>query len=213
MIYLLSPLKMEGTVHLPMIDFRLKNEVLDFSGIDIVMFTSKQAVKSADALNPMWKELPCLAVGKATAKEIESRGAKVIYHPENFYGEALSAEIIRRFHKSKILYLRPQTVVFDAKAFLAKSGIAIEEKIIYETHCRTFQKKIILDENAIIIFTSPSTIACFFKHYTWEKSYQSVIIGKTTAKHLPKDIRYEIADEATLESSVSKAREIYDRKH
>lgn len=79
-IYLLSPLKKEGTITLPMIRFSLIEEVLDLSACDVLMFTSKQAVKSAEAINPDWKEIPSLAIGSATAKQIEELGGEVLYH-------------------------------------------------------------------------------------------------------------------------------------
>ena len=44
MIYLLSPLKKEGTISLPMISFEIVANSIDFSKCDTLMFTSKQAV-------------------------------------------------------------------------------------------------------------------------------------------------------------------------
>src|SRR5210317_1981990 len=122
MIYLLSPSPKEGTIHLPMIRFSILPSTIDFSGCDTLMFTSKQAVKSAEALTPEWKNYPCLAIGSATAKEIESLGGKVDYQPKSFYGETLSQDIITQFQDKKILYLRPKEVSFDSKNFLAKAG-------------------------------------------------------------------------------------------
>ncbi len=63
MIYLLSVLHREETVHLPMIEFSLVEKELDLDECDTLMFTSKQAVKSAEMLNPEWKKIPCLAIG------------------------------------------------------------------------------------------------------------------------------------------------------
>lgn len=208
MIYLLSPLVKEGCAHLPMIEFALLDMTLDLSGCDILMFTSKQAVKSAEALNPEWKKLPCLAIGSATSKTIESLGAKVIYQPKSFYGETLSQDIIRRFQDKKILYLRPKEVSFDSKYFLAKAGILLQEKIIYETSCITYEKKDKPAQNAIIIFTSPSTIHCFLKNFTWDESYTAVVIGEATKEHLPVNAHYEVADTPLIDSCIEKARQI-----
>ncbi len=208
MIYLLSPLSKEGTIHLPMIRFSLLSSTIDFSRCDTLMFTSKQAVKSAEALNPEWKKYPCLAIGAATAKEIESLGGKVVYHPKSFYGETLSQDIITQFQDKKILYLRPKEVSFDSKNFLAKAGLELHEQIIYETSCVSYEKKEKPGKNAIIIFTSPSTIHCFLKNFEWDESYTAVVIGEATKKYLPVNARYVVADTPLIDACITKARQI-----
>jgi len=208
MIYLLSPLKKEGVASLPMISFELVADKIDFSSCDTLMFTSKQAVVSANTIDKSWKEIPCIAIGGATKKKIEELGGKVIYYPKEFYGEALAKDIQVFFSTKKILYLRPKVISFDSKAYLEKVGIGLEEQIIYETSCVKYsceQKPII---NSTIIFTSPSTINCFFKNFEWDKSYIAILIGKATKAHLPKMCRYVIADEPLIDSCIQKAKEI-----
>ena len=208
MIYLLSPSSKEGTIHLPMIRFSLLPSTIDFSRCDTLMFTSKQAVKSAEALNPEWKKYPCLAIGSATAKEIESLGGKVDYQPKSFYGETLSQDIIAQFHDKKILYLRPKEVSFDSKNFLTKAGIELQEQIIYETSCISYEKKEKPSKNAIIIFTSPSTIHCFLKNFEWDESYTAIVIGEATKVHLPTHAHYEVADRPLIDACITKASQI-----
>ncbi|MFT7878770.1 MAG: hypothetical protein ABXS91_00095 [Sulfurimonas sp.] len=41
------------------------------------LFTSKQAVKNAEAIDPEWQTFPAVAIGSATRKEIERLGGKV----------------------------------------------------------------------------------------------------------------------------------------
>ncbi|HHO65026.1 MAG TPA: uroporphyrinogen-III synthase, partial [Epsilonproteobacteria bacterium] len=65
-VYLLSPIKREGTLSLPMIRFETVVNKIDFSECDTLMFTSKQAVKTADEIDPGWKHYPCIAIGGAT---------------------------------------------------------------------------------------------------------------------------------------------------
>jgi uroporphyrinogen-III synthase len=208
MIYLLSPVSREGTTYLPMIYFSLLHSFLDLSGCDTLMFTSKQAVKSAEALNPEWKNIPCLAIGSATAKQIEDSGGQVIYQPKSFYGKNLGQDIVTMFQNKKILYLRPKEVSFDSKQFLSKEGIEIKEKIIYETSCIHYSQKEKPVKNAIIIFTSPSTIDCFLKNFEWDESYTAVIIGESTREHLPLNARYKVADTPLIDDCISKAKEI-----
>ncbi len=211
MIYLLSPHAKEGCVHLPMISFSLVEQRLTFEGCDLLMFTSKQAVISAEKLNPNWKEIPCLAIGSATAKQIEVLGGTVQYQPKSFYGKTLSQDIVTKFKEKKILYLRPKEVSFDSKGFLEKEGIGLDEKIIYETNCIQYAKEDQPDKDAIIIFTSPSTIHCFLKIFEWDESYMAVVIGEATKKHLPANVRYEVADTPLIDACITKAREILSK--
>ncbi len=207
MIYLLSPLKKEGTISLPMIQFSLVADKIDFSVCDTLMFTSKQAVVSADAIDKKWKEYPCVAIGGATKKKIEELDGEVIYHPKEFYGEVLAKDILNNFSDKKLLYLRPKEVSFDSKAYLEKNGIDLEEQVIYETSCMKYTKEQKPKEEAIIIFTSPSTIKCFFKNFEWDSSYVAVLIGHATKEHLPDYCKFVVADEPLIDACVEKAKE------
>jgi len=176
-IYLLSPAKREGVFNLPMIEFKRVADTIDFSGVDTLMFTSKQAVVSANSIDKRWREFDSVAIGGATKAKIEELGGRVIFSPKNFYGESLAKDILERFRDRKILYLRPRVVSFDSKSFLEKNGVYIKEQIIYETSCKNYSKDFQPKKGATIIFTSPSTIRCFFKNFEWDSSYSAVIIG------------------------------------
>jgi uroporphyrinogen-III synthase len=207
-IYLLSPLIKEDTLSLPMIQFNIITDNIDFSRCDTLMFTSKQAVKSADMINPDWKKFPSLAIGSATAKQIKTLGGKVLYQPKRFYGKSLSEDIINKFKENKILYLRPKEVSFDSKSFLEASGILLQEQVIYETTCIQYIKKDKPSKHAIIIFTSPSTIHCFFKNFEWDDTYTAIVIGESTKEHLPSNVYYKVSSEATIDACIEKAKEI-----
>jgi len=207
-IYLTSPLKKEGTTPLPMIDFRLTADAIDYQGCDTLMFTSKQAVVSADTLDPNWKKLPTIAIGKATAGQIERLGGRVLYHPQSFYGEELAADVLKHFRDRRVLYLRPRTVSFDSRAFLARAGYELAEQVIYETFCRAHPAEAKPVEGAIIIFTSPSTIHCFLERFGWEESYTAVVIGRATLEHLPEGADYAVAHTPLIEACITRARDI-----
>ncbi|RLA58803.1 MAG: uroporphyrinogen-III synthase [Epsilonproteobacteria bacterium] len=204
-IYLLSPDMHKDSIHLPMIDFTLSSVTLDFGACDILMFTSKQAVKSAEALSPKWKNIPCLAIGEATAKIIESLGGTVLHRPKSFYAKTLSLDIISKFKDKNILYLRPKVVSFDSKSFLAKAGLRLQEQIIYETSCLQYEPQDKPSKNAIIIFTSPSTVKCFLKNFDWDETYIAVVIGEATKAYLPAYARYEVADRPLISACIEKA--------
>ena len=208
MIYLLSPLKKEGTISLPMISFKLVANSIDFSNCDLLMFTSKQAVVSSNSIDKKWKNYPSIAIGGATKEKIEELGGEVIYHPQKFYGEVLANDIKEYFSDKKILYLRPKEISFDSRGFLKKEAIELQEQIIYETSCQKYRQNDKPKENSIIIFTSPSTIKCFFKNFSWDTSYRAVLIGKATQKHLPKGCEFELADEPLINSCIKKAKKI-----
>jgi len=207
-IYLLSPTAKEGTIALPMIDFSVTARSIDFSQSDTLIFTSKQAVVTADKIDITWKNYPCIAIGPATKKQIEDLGGEVIYYPRSFYGEILSADIAQFFRELNLLYLRPKEVSFDSKSFLEKEGITLQEQIIYETSCLKYTLEEKPSKDAIIIFTSPSTIHCFFKNFTWDESYTAVVIGKATKIHLPVNAEYVVAERALISSCIEKAKEI-----
>jgi len=204
-IYLLSPVPKEGTRSLPMIRFTTVADHLELGGVDTLMFTSKQAVKVADTLDKRWKEYPCVAIGDATKKQIQSLGGEVIYHPTEFYGETLSRDIAAFFRERKLLYLRPAEVSFDAKAYLEKEGVVIKEQIIYATGCLSYSIEEAPHKGAIIIFTSPSTIRCFFKSFVWDPSYTAVVIGESTSLHLPKEVDFVVAEKPLIDACIKKA--------
>lgn len=207
-IYLLSPTPKEGTIDLPMITFAVTARSIDFSNSDTLIFTSKQAVVTADKISPSWKNYPCIAIGPATKKQIEDLGGKVIYHPKSFYGETLSQDISQFFRDKKLLYLRPKEVSFDSKSFLEKEGITLQEQIIYETSCIKYSSEEKPSKEAIIIFTSPSSIHCFLKNFVWDESYTAVVIGKATKVHLPENAEYAVAERPMISSCIEKAQEI-----
>ena len=207
-IYLLSPSAREGTVHLPMITFSLLVDQIDFSAADTLMFSSKQAVKSAEAIDPGWKVYPCIAIGAATKKQIESLGGTVIHHPKDFYADALADDIIAHFSDKKLLYLRPKEVSFDSKSYLAKAGILLQEQRIYETSCIPYKKEQAPEAGAIIVFTSPSSIHCFLKHFSWQESYTAIVIGNATKIHLPKGADFAVAETPLISACIAKAKEL-----
>jgi uroporphyrinogen-III synthase len=207
-IYLLSPTPRAGINHLPMITFAVSATEMDFSLCDTLMFSSKQAVRSAEQIDPRWKELPCIAIGGATKKQIEMLGGTVIHHPKHFYADTLAEDIAAHFANRKILYLRPKKISFDSKGFLATKGIVLQEQIIYETTCRVYTPEDAPVEDAIIIFTSPSSIHCFLENFKWDESYTAVVIGRATLAHLPEGADFVVADEPLIDACVEKAKEV-----
>ena len=204
-IYLLSPLPKKGAVSLPMISFEQLAESIDFSACDTLMFTSKQAVVTAESIDPDWKKIPAVAIGPATKRQIEHLGGRVIFQPENYYGKELAGNIANFFRDRHILYLRPEKISFDSKKYLNKSGIVLQEQIIYRTSCLSYAPSEQPPESSIIIFTSPSTIHCFLKNFTWLESYTAVVIGQSTKVHLPENSDFVVSDTPLIDACIEKA--------
>ena len=204
-VYLCSPKRHPDAIPLPMIHFEIVADRLEYQGCDTLMFTSKQAVLSAEAIDPGWKRLPALAIGPATARQIESLGGKVLHRPEHFYGEVLAEDLRRLFADRKILYLRPREISFDSRSYLEKAGIELKEQILYETKCRSYEASDAPSPGAVIVFTSPSTIHCFLKNFSWDASYTAVVIGKATLKHLPQGAKSVIAEVPTIDACMVQA--------
>jgi uroporphyrinogen-III synthase len=210
-IYLTSPLQKEGTVFLPMIQFGIVADRLDYQGCDTLMFTSKQAVVSAEKIDAGWKRLPSIAIGPATAEQIRRLGGKVLYYPEKFYGESLAADVAEIFRRRQVLYLRPREISFDSRSYLEKEGIVLKEQIIYETLCRRYARDQKPGKGAIIVFTSPSTIHCFIENFGWESDYTAVVIGRTTCRHLPKGCRFVVAETPSIDACIDMAKHLMEK--
>ena len=207
-IYLLSPKLKEATLPLPMIEFQTTAKSIDFSICDTLMFTSKQAVVTAEQIDSYWKSIPTIAIGIATKRQIEELGGKVIYHPKHFYGSRLADDIKEKFSNKKILYLRPKKISFDSRAYLAQSNIELQEQVIYQTSCVEYKSDKQPPPNSIIIFTSPSTIECFLGNFEWLSSYTAVVIGESTKVHLPKGCDFVVSDVPFIDSCIKRAMEI-----
>jgi len=204
-IYLLSPTPRDDTISMPMITFDIVSDTLELENIDILMFTSKQAVVTANEIDTRWQTIPSIAIGSATKKQIELLGGIVLATPKSYYGKELSREILEHFRDKNILYLRPDEISFDSESFLRSQGVSIREQIIYHTSCISYDITKAPNANSIIIFTSPSTIKCFLENFPWLPSYTAIVIGKSTLEHLPLDTNYLISDKPTIDACVEKA--------
>ncbi len=207
-IYLLSPQPREGVDSLPMISFTQCADAICYEGYDYLLFTSKEAVRTAYTIEPQCKTVPAIAIGEATRKEIEKRGGRVGHVPVNYYAKELAEDIKELFANARILYLRPKTVSYDIKAALAGEGIELGEQVIYETGCVEYVPEDKPEEGSIIIFTSPSTIRCFLDNFGWDASYTAVVIGEATKAHLPEGTRCFVASEPMIDTCVEKALEL-----
>ena len=206
-IYLLSDTFHKGVINLPVIRINFFKVDIDFSNYDALIFSSKNAVLSVNSFDERWKEIPCFCIGAGTAKVVEELGGKVAYISKNSYGNKFAVEIANLLLDKKVLFLRAKRVLSSLEDILKSLHVKLTSKVVYETTCKENAEHSI-DENAIIIFTSPSTIECFFKQYNWKKSYQAVCIGDVTAKHMPQDISLHVSHKQSIMECIKLAQSL-----
>lgn len=206
-IYLLSNLKFSDVENLEVFKINYLEKNIDFSKYDALVFTSKNAVYSIDSFNKQWKELPSYAIAKKTAQIIEKIGGKVEFIGNSGHGNEFAYELLPILENKKVLYLKASRTVSNLVEILKSNNINIEDIAIYETVCNK-NLNTSLKDNSIIIFTSPSSIECFFKKYVWKDSFEAIVIGNTTAKFLPKEIKYKVSNSTSIEECIKLAKNL-----
>jgi len=204
-IYLLSDNFHKGVINLPQIEVKYRDVDLDFTSYDTLIFSSKNGVKSIAEKNTDWKNLSSFAIGNPTANEIIKLGGRVEYVAKSSYGNDFAKELIPLLKHKKVLFIRAKKVLSNLEKILKEANINLSSQIVYETVCRkkTNEK---FKSNSIFIFTSPSTIKCFFKNYEWLDSYKAVCIGDVTAKELPINVSFYISKIQTIDACIELAK-------
>lgn len=207
-IFILSDKKVNGAVNLPVIDIKYINQTINTENYDALIFTSKNAIKALDSMDENWKTIPSYVIAPQTAKVLESLDGNLCFVGEKNHGNDFAEELVEQLKGKKVLYIRGKKVISNLENILNENGVFCENKVVYETVCKQYKNRISLPKNSTIIFSSPSTIECFLKNITWDKSYKAISIGKTTAKYFPEYIVPIIADTTSLDSCVQKAIEV-----
>ena len=201
-IYILSNKDIKGVRKLPVIKQIFLKKEIDFKKYDYLIFTSRNGVKAAQNFSSEWKKLPSLVIGEGTKEEILKLGGKVIYVAKSSYGDDFAKEIVKKFDKKRFLYLRGKKVLSNLTDILKDSGFDITEEIVYKTVCIKYKNPKNIEKDSFIIFSSPSTVECFFKNFKWDKSYKAIAIGKKTATFIPSNIDYKISPVQSLSEIV-----------
>lgn len=207
-IYILSDKKVKWAKNLPIFEIQAIKQDVDFTSYDALIFTSKNAIYALDSIDETWKKKPAYVIAPQTAKIVKHLNGNLKFVGKEKHGDEFALEIVKKFKHQKVLYVRASKVVSDLVGILNTNDIVCDELIVYETVCKQFHEKIELPKNSTIIFSSPSTIECFFKNISWDESFKAIAIGNTTAQYFPKNIIPTIADTTSLESCVRKAIEL-----
>lgn len=207
-IYLFSTSSYPDTIHINSLDTTFFKPEIDFSQYDYLIVTSKQIAKALQQYDKAsYIDIPALCVSAQSAKSFESIGGKILQVGEG-YGDNLS-KVIQTYPKEKRwLYLRAKEV---ASSFVKESkseGYTIDETIVYETACSSEIQKSKPENDAILIFTSPSSVKCFLENHSLYNTQKIIVIGKTTAKALPPQVEFIISQETTIASCVKIAKKL-----
>ena len=205
-IYLFSLTPSEGVTHINSLHVSYFTPKIDFKNYDFLIITSKQILQSLKNYDASWTSLPVLAVAKLTAEAVQKAGGKILEYGSG-YGDNL-LEIITSYPKEKRwLYLRAKEVASDFALTCKQNGYKIDEVILYKTSCSTECLHVKVEEDATLIFTSPSSVECFLKYHDFKETQNIIVIGTTTARAIPYHVSYKIADEPTMQSCIQKAQE------
>jgi len=207
-IYILSDKKVQNTINLPMLEISYIHQKIDLKKYDALIFTSKNAIKAIDSMDASWKSLLSYVIAPQTAQILTSLGGNLHFTGKKNHGDDFAKEICIELKNKKVLYICGAKIVSNLKSILNENDVLCDTLVVYETVCKKYKENIILEKNSIIIFSSPSTIECFFKNIQWDDTFKAISIGKTTAKYFPTYITPHIADSTSLESCVKKAQEL-----
>lgn len=210
-IYILNDRSMPGVENIPLLGLEYIPQNIDFGLYDALVMTSKSAGYALDFFTHEWKNVPTYVIAPKTAQEIQNLGGKVAFIGNSGHGDEFAQELIPLLKGKKVLFAKAEKTLSGLTQTLLKNGIDISENTVYKTKCNELQTSFTLAKNSVIVFSSPSTIECFFKYFTWDKSFQAVVIGKTTAKYLPLGIEFVISKETSLESCIACAKELMDK--
>jgi len=207
-IYLLNDDKYDDVINLPMIGINFFHKKIDLQSYDALIFTSKNGVRAIDKIDKSWTKKDIYSIGQGTSREIKKHNANLVYTAKSSYGDSFALEIKERLKNQKVLFLRAKVVTSKLNKILLDADIDLDEEIVYETVCRVYKEKRLVDKNSIIIFTSPTTVNCFLKNFKWDKSYKAVSIGKVTANFVPSFVDNIISEKQTIENCIQIAKRL-----
>ena len=205
-IYLLNEQKHENVENLEVFQIEYIKSDVDLKKYDALVFTSKNGVKAINSFNQDWKNIPSYAIAQKTANTIIKLGGVVEFIGNSGHGNDFAYELKDVLKDKRVLYIKALKTVSNLPNILKENGVFLDEIIAYKTSCK--KSNIILEENSIFIFTSPSSVECFFKQYSWKNSYKAIVIGKTTAEFLPSNINYEISSQTSVEECIKLAKQL-----
>ena len=206
-VYLISKTPYAGVIHIPILTISFLNPAIDFAQYEGIILTSKQALVALENYTFAWENLQCICVSESTAEAARQAGA-VHIEVGNGYGKSIPDVLRSKKRFGKWLYLRPKVIASEWVEKAREEGVVIDEAVVYETTCNKDAKAFSISEDAVLVFTSPSSIACFCAAYSILPSHSIVAIGKTTQNAFKNAKEVFVSPEASVASAVQLAQEI-----
>lgn len=196
-IVVLNSTKYDGAVNCPVIRTIFYDKIVDISNYEAIVFTSKNAVEAANKTTSLWKNLPSYSIGMATSTKIKELGGILKYESSYSYSPQFANELNQLLKDKKVLYIRAKKVLGNLKESM--SNVNLDEVVLYETVCNDEVLKKPA-KNSTIIFSSPSSIKCFFKNFEWDESYEAIAIGKKTSSFL--DVEHKVSEVQSIDEII-----------
>jgi len=208
-IYILSEKKFDGAKNLPVIQIKFINpsKMNKLSQYEALVFSSKNGVEALNSIDKSWKDIPSYSIGSGTSGILKKLGANLVYSAKSSYGDDFANEITQMLKGKRVLFCRAKVVTSSLNQILLDAGVLLDEIVIYETICGNCDDLVAPPLNSTIIFSSPSTIKCFFKCFNWDESYRAIVIGTRTASYMPKNIVYDMSNEQNIDSCIKLAKQ------
>lgn len=202
-IYLAGKGNFNEVISLNLITTHLFPATYDLSPFSAIIITSKTVVQWLSHYYDTLTSHKLFVLGKESAKALQKEGLTPFYIASESYAEQLACDIVTLFPHENFLYLSCTHPSFNIHSYLHNHHISCEHYIVYETQC---QKSVHLIENlAIIIFTSPSSVTCFEKNYGWDPSITAIAIGHKTASVIPSHISCHISSHQSIQACIELA--------
>ena len=185
-IYLVSNTKTadESVVNLSVSKIEFLKFDVKLSEFDALVATSKNAFKALkfNGISPI--NLPVFAIANSCAAAAKGLGFTQIYTGQNAHGDDFAREILPLLKGKKVLYLKGKDSASNFLEILQDGGVNIKAVIAYENVLNPCKMELKPPKDSILIFSSPINVRNFLTNFGWDESYQTISIGKVTAKEL-----------------------------
>jgi len=207
-IYLFSTTPHKDVVHVPSLSIKYLQPQIDFLQYNYFIITSKQTIAALQKYEN-FDLLPALCVSEKTALAYKEIGGKVLCTGDG-YGKSLVAKIKEFSQETQWLYPRAKIVASDFAQQARENGFCIDEAIVYVSSCSQAIRDIKMEQDGVLIFTSPSSVKCFLQTHTILKGHKVIVIGHTTAHLLPEDVKPYISEINSVEHCVKIAKKMQE---
>ncbi len=202
-IYLFSISSHPDATSVNSLDIKFLKPQIDFAKYDYLIITSKQVSNVLKQYkNKCYIDKRALCISSQSAKSYEELGGTIL-DIGGGYGDNL-VEKIKKYPKStKWLYLRAKEVASNFVQLSKNLGYSIDEITVYESSCSKEIQNIEIEDDATLIFTSPSSVKCFMLNNMFSVNHRIIVIGSTTAKALPIGLNFQKSKLTTIQSCLN----------